>query len=149
MKTIDALVRSILVGVILATAGCATAPAVTTRAATSTVPQDGSGRIVFYRPSGLFGYGMRPDIFLDGKKVGESTPGSQFHVPVAPGTHYVSVPNSVYSGDRRLEVKVGNKEIVYVRTSLGGSAFGGRTNVELIGASEGASESEGLDLAGS
>lgn len=132
----------------LVAAGCATAPQSDTRTTPSAIPPDGSGRIVFYRPGGLFGYGMRPDVFLDGKKVGESAPGTQFHVNAAPGIHYISVPNSIYSGDRRLEVTIRNKEIVYVRTSLGGSAFAGRTNVELIGASQGASESVSLEVVG-
>ena len=146
MTNIDTIFRSTLLAVLLAAAGCATAPPSTTRAAPSAVPPDGSGRIVFYRPSGLFGYAMRPDIFLDGRKVGESAPGAQFHVDAAPGIHHVTVPNSLYSGDRRLEVTVRNKEIVYVRTSLGGSAFAGRTNVELIGASEGKDESANLEV---
>lgn len=148
MKAIDAIVRSTLLAMALVAAGCATAPQSTTRAAPSATPPDGSGRIVFYRPSGIFGYGMRPDILLDGKMVGVSAPGSQFHVNAAPGKHHVTVPNSLYSGDRGLEVTVRNREIVYVRTSLGGSAFGGRTNVELIGAAQGAEESAGLELVG-
>ena len=77
MKAIDAIVRSTLLTLALVAAGCATAPQSTTQSPASAVPPDGSGRIVFYRPSGIFGYGMRPDIFLDGRKIGVSAPGSQ------------------------------------------------------------------------
>lgn len=104
------------------------------------------GTIVFYRPKGLFGAGMRPDILLDGQVVGQSAPGKKFHVAVPSGPHRVSVPNSLYSGERALEISIVDGEMVYVRTSLGGSAFGGRTNVELIDAATGANETEKLKL---
>ncbi len=146
MNAFNAMFRGlVLVGVVVL-AGCATPPAPEARSTPSAVPAEGSGRIVFYRPNGVFGYLMRADILLDGKKVGESAPGMKFYVDTAPGIHHIVVPNSMYSGDRSLDVKVVEKGAVYVRTSLGGSAFGGRTNVELIGASAGEQESAGLDL---
>ena len=149
MKTFGAIVRSSMIVVILAAAGCATPTASVAPASISAVPPEGMGRIVFYRTSGLWGYGMRPEIFLDGKKVGQSVPGAKFHVHVPPGTYQVTVPNSVYDGERKLAVTLRNKDIVYVRTSLGGSALGGRTNVEVVPAGEAEGESSGLDLASS
>ena len=146
MTPINTIIRCLLLSVSLMAAGCATAPQPATANPPSASPPEGSGRIIFYRPSGVFGYAMRSDILLDGKNVGRSAPGTRFHVDAVPGTHRVSVPNSLYSGDRALEVTVRNGEIVYVRTSLGGSAFGGRTNVELVGASAGAEESAKLEL---
>jgi hypothetical protein len=146
MKTINAAIRWPLLAVMLVVVGCATAPQPDPRSTPSAIPPEGSGRIIFYRPSGLLGYGMRSDILLDGKKVGQSAPGTKFYVDTAPAIHYIAVPNSLYSGDRTLDVTVQNKEIIFVRTSIGGSAFGGRTNVELIGASQGAQEAASLEL---
>ncbi|SRR6266496_47555 len=146
MKTINAIIHWSLLVVTLILVGCANAPQSETRSTPSAIPPEGSGRIVFYRPSGIFGSGMRPDILLDGKKVGRSAPGTRFFVDTALGTHAIAVPNSSHPGERTLDVTIHNKEIVYVRTSLGGSAFGGRTNVELIDASQGAQESGSLEL---
>ena len=112
--------------------------------APSQVADQGTGKITFYRPSSLFGIAMRPEILLDGEKVGKSQSGKRFTVDVPAGTHRISVPNSMYSGERTLEVAVQSGEIVYVRTSLGGSAFGGRTNVEQIDPAVAAGESEKL-----
>ncbi len=146
MKRINDVIRWLLLPVILLMVGCATAPQPGTRGAPSAVPAEGSGRIVFYRPDGLFGYGMRSDILLNGQKVARSAPGTKFYVDVPTGIHHVVVPNSLYSGDRTLAITVRNREVTYVRTSLGGSAFGGRTNVELIDPSQGAAETAGLEF---
>jgi hypothetical protein len=148
MKSTVTLARTLLLGATLALTGCATSPPQDVRTTAPTNILDGTGRIVFYRPSSLFGYGMRPDILLDGKKVGRSVSGSQFSVDTPTGVHHVTVPNSMYSGERGLAVTVRNKETAYVRTSLGGSAFGGRTNVELIDASQATTEAKGLDPLG-
>jgi hypothetical protein len=146
MNTINAVFRWLLLPMILVVSGCATVPQAGTRSALSAIPPEGSGRIVFYRPNGLFGNGMRADILLDGKRVGRSAPGIRFYVDTPIGIHSVAVPNSLYSGDRTLAVTVHDQEIVYVRTSIGGSAFGGRTNVELVGAMQGATETASLEL---
>lgn len=146
MQAFKTIVLWPLFAAILLTMGCATAPQSNPPNALAALPQEGSGRIVFYRPNGIFGYGMRSDILLDGKKVGRSVPGTQFYVDTSPGIHHIVVPNSLYSGDRTLDITVVNKELVYVRTSLGGSAFGGRTNVELVLGPQGAQEVAGLEL---
>ena len=146
MKRINDVIRWLILPIILLITGCATAPQLGTQGAPSAVPAEGSGRIVFYRPNGLFGYGMRADILLDGQKVARSAPGTKFYVDVPTGMHNVVVPNSLYSGERTLAITVRNRKVTYVRTSLGGSALGGRTNVELIESSQGAAEAEGLEL---
>ena len=97
---------------LLLVAGCATAPPPPTAAAPSATPPPGLGRIVFFRTSNIFGFAMRADILLDQKVVGRSAPATKFSVDVAPGAHQVSIPNSVYSGDRTLEVPVKVGEVV-------------------------------------
>lgn len=147
MKAPAALTRSLLLALALVAAGCATTGTAPAPAMPTAAPADGTARIVFYRPGGLIGYGMRPDILVDGRKVGESSPGTQFAVSVAPGRRQVSVSNSLYSGERKLEVTVRNKEVVYVRTSIGVDSLAGRTDVAIMPAEQGASESAGLDVA--
>lgn len=127
-------------------AGCASNPVTHATAPQLAQPAAGKGRIMFYRPNALFGYAQRGDILLDGKKVGESIPGEKFFVDTSIGTHRVSVPNILYSGDRAVSVLVEERETAYVRTSLGGSAFVGRTNVELVAPELGAQESASLAL---
>lgn len=129
-------------------AGCAaTTPPPQTAAAPSLTPPPGSGRIVFFRTSNIFGFAMRADILLDQKVVGRSAPATKFSVDVAPGVHKVSIPNSVYSGDRTLEVPVKAGEVVYVRSWIGSGSFAGRTEVEVVGKAEGETESAKLDAA--
>ena len=126
-------------------AAAAASPAQAGTAAPSTgAPADGNGRIVFYRISALFGYGMRADIVLDGNKVGRTTPGTQFHVDTTPGVHHIGVPNEVYSGARGLDVPVVAGQTSYVRFWIGGSGFGGRTNMEIVDPSKGASDTANL-----
>ena len=147
MKVTAAFTRSILLALALAAAGCATTGSSPASAMPAAAPAEGTGRIVFYRISSPIGYGMRPDILVDGKKVGESAPGTQFPVTVTPGRHLVSVARSLYSGDSKLEVPVRNKEVVYVRTSIGMGSLAGSTDVAIVSAQEGASESAGLEVA--
>jgi len=65
-------VRQTWLVVILLTAGCATTTPSVTQTSRFATPPKGQGRIVFYRPSSLFGYAQRADILLDGNKVGKS-----------------------------------------------------------------------------
>lgn len=118
-------------------------------AATQEVPADqgssiDTGKIIFYRPSSAFGLAMRPAIIINGEKIGKSMSGKRFTVEVPVGTYQIEIPNTLYSGERTLEVKVQSGESVYIKTSIGGSAFGGRTNVEQIDAIQGEREAEKL-----
>ena len=136
----------LLIALTLVMAGCASTSQSSTRNTPSATLPDGRGRITFYRPNGIFGYAQRADILLDGSKVGKSAPGVKFSVDTTPGTHHISVPNVMYSGERTLDVTVRGKEVTYVKTSLGGSAYGGRTNVEAVNAAQGAQETASLKL---
>jgi hypothetical protein len=91
-----------------------------------------SGRVFFYRVYESFGAGMRPDIHACGKKVGESIPGGVFFVELPVGECEIMIPSILYPGERKLTVNISNQKAVYVRTFMGASSFGGRTNVELV-----------------
>ena len=135
----------ILLAFVLVT-GCATVSQLDATNTALTLPQEGDARIVFYRTFSLFGYVQQSDILLDGKKVGRSAPGTQFHVDTSPGAHRIAVPNFLYSGQREIDVTVSNKEIIYVRTWIGGSGFGGRTNIVIVPPSQGVQETAGLEF---
>jgi len=80
----------------------------------------------------LFGHGQRPDLLIDGVRVGRSVPGERFTAMASPGHRVVSSPSVTYSGVMTLDVDVRAGETIYVRTSMGAAAWGGLANVELI-----------------
>jgi hypothetical protein len=145
MKTLPAPAQWLLLAITMFSVGCASTPESSTASspAATTLPKD-RGRITFYRPGGVFGYAQRAEILLDGKQVGRSAPGVKFHVDTIPGTHQVTVPNIMYPSEHALAVLVRPQETTYVRTSIGGAAFGGGTNVELVDTARGAEETAGL-----
>lgn len=145
MKNINLCVRRALAGALaLLIVGCATTPA-DEGAAPSPTPPPGSGRIVFFRTSNIFGFSMRSDIVLNERFVGRSAPATKFSVDVPPGVHHVSIPNSVYSGTHTLQVPVKAGEIVYVRTWIGSSSFAGGTEAEVVSTTEGKTETDKMD----
>jgi hypothetical protein len=150
MRAFTTVACSCSLAILLLAVGCATAPASKTAdapaASANNLAEQGKGRIVFYRPGGVFGYGMRSDVFVDWIKVGRSAPGTQFYADVPLGVHHITVPNTLYSGARTLDVTVDNSAFVYIRLSLGGSAFGGRTNLDIVPPSQGAQDTAGLKL---
>lgn len=94
--------------------------------------KEGNGRLFFYREYESFGAGMRPAIFACNKKVGESIPGGVFYVDLPTGECDVSIPTVLYGGERKLRVSILPARPQYIRTWIGGSGFGGRTNMELV-----------------
>ena len=94
------------------------------------------GRIIFYRPDTIFGAAMKPDIYVDGKKVGESIRGTAFYVDVTPGKHQVKVSAVMYPGETIIDIELQKNETIYVKTYMGGSAYAGRTNVEVVNSAQ-------------
>jgi len=132
-----------LVGLFLMTVimGCAT-----TGPTYSTIRNEvtkGQGRIIFYRPNAFFGFAMKSDILLDGRKVGESRNGTVFYVDVAPGKHQVQTSVVMYSGEQSGDIELRQNETIYVKTYIGGSAFVGRTNFEVVSSEQ--ARAEGID----
>lgn len=127
---------------LLLVAGCATPPLPANPA-----DQDPSaGTIVFYRPIyTAFGHGHRPDLLVDGLRVGRSVPGEWFAAKAAPGPRVVSSPSVIYSGVATLDVVVRAGERIYVRTSMGGPAWAGLANVELVDAKTARAEIADID----
>ncbi len=121
--------------------GCATTgPKYSTIRNDDTILPKEKGRIIFYRPDIMYGAAMTPDILLDNRKVGESHRGTVFYVDIAPGKHQVKVPNVMYPGETTIDIELHQNEILYVKTYMGGSAFGGRTNIEVVSSEQARAE---------
>jgi hypothetical protein len=81
-------------------------------------PEEGQGRIVFYRPHGSLFPALRPDVVVNGRKVGTSVTGDLFHRPARPGRYEIFLAND---SDEPLMLTLAAGEVAYVRTSV---AFG-------------------------
>ena len=91
------------------------------------------GRVIFYRTSMMFGSGMQPPIFLDGRKVGVSASGTAFAVDVDPGKHSASIAKILYPGaEGGVDFQIGANEMVYIRTWTGGGSLAGRTDAGVM-----------------
>jgi len=90
------------------------------------------GRVFFYRTYASFGAAMRPEIIACGNKVGKSVPGGAFYEDIPAGRCDITVPTVIYGGERTLTLDVRAQETIYVRTWVGASGFGGRTNMEVV-----------------
>ena len=136
---------------LIATAALVTACAAT-GAQLGTVQQSipalapGEGRLFFYRANAAFGSGMRPDIVVCGRKVGQSAPGGMFYVDLPAGPCELSIPAIVFKGQTKLKVKIGRPEVQYLRTAIGSAGFDGFTNVEVVPAAIATAEMQGLAL---
>lgn len=104
------------------------------------------GRIVFYRPSGFYGGGMRPDIHLNRSKIGISIPGTIFYVDVNPGKYLISIPTVLYPGEQTANIEISENETVYIKSYMSGSAIGGRTNIEVVNTELARAEIDDLEL---
>jgi hypothetical protein len=106
------------------------------------------GRIIFYRPGSFLWYGHteRPDILLDGQKVGISQPGTVFYVDVEPGEYRATIPAATYTGEVSVDVDVSKGETVYVKNTVGASLFAGRMKIKLVDPEEAMTEIEGLEF---
>lgn len=105
------------------------------------------GRIMFYRPGSFLWYGdtERPDILLDGHKVGISRPGTVFYVDVEPGKHHVTIPAAVYPRQVSVNVKISKGETVYVMNYVGLSMFAGDMKIEIVDPEQARTDIDDLD----
>jgi hypothetical protein len=109
---------------------------------------DGKGRMFFYRPRGVWGAAQQPVIEVDGVRVGRSVPGEGFYFDVSPGTHEIMLPAVIYPGGSGQSVRVAVGETVYIRMSMGMSAFAGRTSITVVDSATAAREIPGLRIYG-
>ena len=112
------------------------------------IPQQNSeeGRIFFYRTSSIWGAGMRPAIYIDNVSIGSSSPGTIFYADVAPGRKVIKIPSIMYGGERKIEADIKKGSVLYVKTWIGASGLGGRTNMEIVEPERALNEIGGLAL---
>ncbi|MDM5181555.1 hypothetical protein PO883_30725 [Massilia sp. DJPM01] len=132
--------------VVFLTACAATGPKFSTVENTLPAVADKTGRVFFYREYSSFGAGMRPDIFACGSKVGESIPGGMFYADLPAGECEITIPSVMYPGERKISVTVGTPKVIYFKTWMGASSFGGRTNIEEVSAGEAVEAMQDLAL---
>lgn len=121
-------------------AGCASGPKMAEmRSIIPPVPA-GMGRIYVYRPSS-FGFGLKPDVMLNGQRVATSEALGFFFIDRPPGTYEVSTSTEV---ERKASFALAVGETKYVRTSVSLGVLVGRLIPELVTQAEG--EKEMADL---
>jgi hypothetical protein len=103
------------------------------------------GRVYFYRPSGMMGAGLQPEILLDGKMVGKSQPGGYFYVDADAGSHEAQTSTEVTN---KLSFVVDKGEVKYVRTKVSMGVLVGHVTPELVGKDEARAEIGDLSYTG-
>ncbi|MCE3005615.1 MAG: DUF2846 domain-containing protein [Rickettsiales bacterium] len=72
----------------------------------------GKARLFVYREWSLFGTGVRPSIFLDGKKIRRSVPNSFTMIDITPGNRVLTNVGEV---EKRLDFTAVANQTIYVR----------------------------------
>ncbi len=103
------------------------------------------GRVYFIRKAAFAGGGVRPDIYLDGQKVGSSQPGGFFYVDTKAGPHEASATTEAKRG---LSFSLDAGETKYIRSFPTIGILVGRVNFELVNADEAQKELETLSYTG-
>jgi pyruvate/2-oxoglutarate dehydrogenase complex dihydrolipoamide acyltransferase (E2) component len=104
----------------------AAAPAAPAPAAAPTATQEGSGTVVFFRPSKMIGAMMGFKVRENGVELGKLRNGKYFKLAVAPGMHQYEV-HSETKDVLTLEVEAG--QTYYVQGTLGMGIMAGRPNL--------------------
>jgi hypothetical protein len=94
------------------------------------------GRIFFYRPS-AFGAALRPDVLLNGNKVGEAISWGFFYADRPPGPYEVRTSTEV---DRKVTFVLAPGQTRFVRFSTSVGFFVGHVYGELVDLEAGLSE---------
>src|SRR6185503_7847288 len=119
-----------LAAVLVLVSGCAFGPGFkTVRAAFPPVPA-GSARIFFYRNANLgAGAAVRPDVNLNGEKVGSAIPGGFFYVDRPPGDYQVTTTTEL---KKSLTFHVDAGQVRYVRLGLSPGLMVAHISPELV-----------------
>jgi hypothetical protein len=97
-------------------------------APTLAAQSDDVGRIFFYRPS-AFGAALRPDVMLNGDKVGEAISQGFFFVDRTPGEYQVVTATEV---TRKASFVLEKGQTRYIRFSTSMGFFAGHVYGELV-----------------
>jgi hypothetical protein len=103
----------------------------------------GQARLYFYRPSESLFPAVRPEVIINGRKVGVSVVGEAFYRNAQPGRYEIFLTSD---DDDRLTVTLAPGEVHYVRTSIALSWLGPHLSPTSVEAEQGALELQGLVL---
>lgn len=105
-----------LAAVLVLVSGCASGPGFKTVSAAFPPVPAGSARIFFYRNANLgAGAAVRPDVNLNGEKVGSAIPGGFFYVDRPPGDYQVTTTTEL---KKSLTFHLDAGQVRYVRLGL-------------------------------
>ena len=109
-------------------------------------PRDLSGdqaRLYFYRPNDSLFPAIRPEVIINGRKVGVSIVGEAFYRDALPGRYEIFLTSD---DDDRLNVVLRPGEVRYVRTSIAMGWLGPRLSPTEVDSERGARDLENLRL---
>lgn len=125
-------------------AGCASGPKMAEMRSTIPPIPPGMGRIYVYRATSL-GFGLKPDVMLNGQRVATSEALGFFFVDRPPGSYEISTSTEV---ERKASFALAAGETKYIRTSVSIGVLVGRLIPELVTQAEGEKEMADLSWQG-
>lgn len=139
------LIRMIVCSLLVLTLSSCAAGLKFTQLNPNIAPRDAEvGRIFFYRPSS-FGAALRPDVLLNGEKVGEAISWGFFYVDRPPGNYEVVTSTEV---KRKVSFVLEKGQTRFVRFSPSFGFFVGHVYGELVDQDVGLSEIQGCKYTG-
>lgn len=130
---------------VLILTSCATGLTFTDVQPSVTPKSPNAGRIFFYRPSAL-GAALRPEVLVNGEKVGEAISWGFFYVDRPPGEYEVITTTEV---KRKVSFILAPNQTRFIRFSTGVGFFVGHVYGELVDNDVGLSEIKGCKYTGS
>lgn len=112
-------------------------------AAAPTDPTVDQARLYFYRPDDSLFPAIRPEVIINGRKVGVSVVGEAFYRDARPGRYEIFLTSD---DDDRLSVVLRPGEVRYVRTSIALGWLGPQLSPTEVDAGQGARDLENLRL---
>jgi len=122
--------------------GCASGVKFPEYCATVPPPPEGTGRVWFYRPSGL-GAAVQPAVKLDDQTVGSAVPYGFFHMETQPGTHEVSATTE---WKHKTSIVVTTNSDSYVRLNMMMGLFVGHVIPKEVAESQALKDMKNLHL---
>ncbi|WP_416191162.1 DUF2846 domain-containing protein [Neisseria sp. CCUG12390] len=137
---------------VLAVSGCATVSHAPTeeavQAKTFAAPSEGNAGLYVYRDNSIVGGGLKKDIWVDGKCLGESSRGIFFRTEIAGGqTHAVATESEFSPNVLNLQAEAGKH--YFVRQYIKMGAFVGGANLEQVSEAQGKAAVQSLNMAAS
>jgi len=141
MKTLRLVLGCMLA---LSLSACASGVKFTDMRPSLAPPSQEMGRIFFYRPVTI-GAALKPDILVNGNRVGESVAWGFFHIDRPPGNYEVVTSTEV---DRKVSFVLEKGQTRYIRFSVNMGFFVGHVYGELVEQATALPELEGCKYAG-